>query len=409
MFDSKQIEVIKTALLECDRCETLKLVGDVPIKYQFSKEFEENAEELKRRVAFRMKVTIKRVLIAAAIVVLVLIATVAMVAGQEGMKVIRFGNNIDRTGGRFITDLPYPDKNERVLDISALMIEADLPIPDGYECSYFDPYHSSYSIMYGKDSESAEYGHTSLNINIYEVYPDAHIKIEHNGEMLVLETGDLNVYHYGNEYMTKGDNYVARISTNDRDIDDSQILEIFDAIDKMLHAPMRTEEEIREEAMTEPNPEVHTGWTEMNDIDKYNLDFSKIKYRWLTVPEGYDLIKVEGYVRAKYQKTVDNGWDIVGDMIIEMVDLTTDPYIHTLYENSGDPITVGDVTLYRKTVAYVDDYYDTVVEYVYSNDEYAVVFTLRGYSPYGEEALPSPEELSLIVEDISKYDISTKD
>ncbi len=406
MFDQKQFEVIRQALAECDRCETLKLAGDVPVKYQFTKEFEEKAEGLKRRVAFRMKVTIKRILIAAVIVVLALAATVAIVAGQDGMKVIHFGNNIDRTGGGFITDLPYPNKNERVLDIGAMIIEADLPIPEGYECTYFNPYRSSYSIDYGKDSESVAYGHASLGINIYEVYPDAHIKIEHNGEMLVLETDNgLKVYHYEYVYMTKGDNYVTNIRANDPDIDDSQILEIFDAIDDMLHAPMRTEEEIREEAMFEPNPKVHTGWTEMNDIENYNLDFSDIRYRLLPVPEGYDLVKVEGYVRAKYQKGAEDGWSLISELIIEMVDLTVDPYIHTLYENSGDPITVGDVTLNCKSVPY----YGAAVEYVYVSEKYAIVFTAMTSPQYGKEELPTAEELAAIVKAINRYDITTKD
>lgn len=411
MFDSRQTDIIRQALIECDRCETLALTG-VPIEHQFTEEFEKKAEALKRRVALKMKATLKRLLIAAVIVVLILATTVAIVAGQDGMKAVQFGNSIDRTEREIITDLPFPNKNERVLDISALMIEADLPIPKGYECTYFDPYNSSYTIMYYKESESAAYGMAHLNINIYEVYPDSHIKIEHNGEMLVLETGDLNVYHYDTEYMTKGDNYVARISTNDRDLDDSQVLEIFDAIDKMLHAPMRTEEEIRAESKYEPNPEVHTGWTEMSDIADYNLDFSRIEYKWLPVPEGYDLKKVEGHVRATYQKSTENGWGMISEMIIEMIDLTTDPYIHSLYENNGDPITVGDITLnYRaagSAAGFVDDRYSAVAEYVYVTEEYAVVFTLRISSQYSEEELPSPEELALIVEEISKCNIAKK-
>lgn len=408
MFDAKQIEVIKLALTEADNRETLALAGAEKVTYEFTKEFEEKAEVLKRRVVFRMKLTLKRLLIAAVIVVLMLIATVAIVANRDGMKVIHFGNNINRTGGNTITDLPYPNKNERTLDISALMIEADLPIPEGYECSYFDPYHSSYSIMYGKDSESAAYGYASLNINIYEVYPESHIMLEHDGEMLVLETDNLKIYHYDTEYMTKGDNYVTRISTNDRDIDDSQILAIFDAIDEMLHAPMRTEEEIRAEALFEPNPMMHTGWTDMANIDEYNLDFSDIRYKWLPVPEGYDIKKVEAYVRATYEKFDESGFLSVADLIIEMVDLTIDPYIHTLYENSGEPVNVGDITLYRKAAGYVDDHYGATAEYVYVAEKYAIVLTARTSPQYGEEELPTAEELALIVEDINKYDFPVK-
>ena len=150
VFNAKQTQIIKRTLAEYDDRESAMLVGDEQVKYEFTNHFEEQAEALKKRVLMGVKVSVKKVILLAAAVVLVLSVTVAMVAGND-MYVIRFGNDINYNEYSEIDDaekadyfdvyLRIPSTNEKTLDIPAMIIEADLPIPEGYKCSMFDPLH----------------------------------------------------------------------------------------------------------------------------------------------------------------------------------------------------------------------------------------------------------------------------
>ncbi len=403
MFNKKQTEIVKEALFELDSFETKKIIENQPISFEFSREFEERADDLKRRVSAGIKSGVKRILVACIAAVIAITAAVGIIAGSDGMKTIRFGNNIDLSGGRMITDLPYPVGDEKTLDIGAMIIEAELPVPEGFECTYFDPYGNGYSIYY---SDSAN-GYKSLSINIVEVYPESNIKFEHNGEMKSFETPNgLTVYNYDGNYMMKGYNYLATIWGKKNDFETEDALAIFDAIDKMLSAPVRTFEEIYEESLSEPNPMMRDGWVETSGVLDYNLDFSTLKYQWLSVPEGYKLCKVQGYARATYQKNIDGIY--ASDLIIEMVDLTVDPYIHSLYENTGEPIEAGGIKLYKKSVPFTDDHYGAVAEYVYVDETYAVIFTLRTTPKFDGEILPSAEEIAIIADEINNYTFSEK-
>ncbi len=446
MFDSKQTDIIRQVLLECDRFETLALVGNVPQEYQFTQEFEEKAEALKRRVTLKMKATLKRLLIAAVIVVLVLAATVAMVAGIDDSHIVLWGNAVQEymQEKSEITDheelsteifaQSRPAGDRKTLDIPALMIEYDLPIPEGYTVNAFNPGTNGYSIWYTKDhpedeSEDADYWHISMHINIYEIFENTNIRFTHYGEMNSMEFGDLVMYYYessqtaegsdfhsdSTHYMVKGDKYVAKISTSvhtqyTHDIGrkdmptPEEIAKIFASIDEMLHAPMRPIEEI----IAEPEPSENmmlSGTLGIEGKPETNVDFSSIKYRYLPVPEGYSLTNNNGGIIVKYQKHEKqvNGYGILAtDLILEMVDLTVDPYIHTLYENCGDPVIVGDITLYNRPVTFIDYHVGVAQEYVYTSEKYAIVFTLQTSPQYGEEMLPTAEELAKIVEEINK-------
>lgn len=405
MFDEKQTAIIKQALQEYDELEAKALVGDEEVKYEFTNHFEEQAEAIKKRMLIRVKVSVKKVLLIAAAVVLVLSVTVAMVAGND-MHVIRFGNNIEINEGGGPADPMYLTPGimgDGVLDIPAMIIEADLPIPEGYKCSYFDPLSkSSYDIHFIRQSEKAIYRYAYLDINIYEIYENTGVRLDHNGEMLVLEMGDLKVYHYGKEYLLKASNYACHISCNDPDVTDDQILAIFESIDNMMNAPMRTEEEIRAEIANEPSTAVHTGQSELSDWDEYNLDFGVIEYRLLELPEGYKLTKNTVNVATKYQKYDENRqW--MSTMEIEMIDLTVDPYIASLYEDPGTAHEFEDITVYSRAVGYMEDYLSAAVEYVFVDEHYAAIFHCEASGWIEDATVPTPEEIADIARQIREY------
>lgn len=412
MFDAKQTEIIKRALAEYDDRESAALVGDEEIKYQFTNHFEEQAEALKKRVLMGVKVSVKRVLLLAAAVVLVLSVTVAMVAGND-MHVIRFGNNIDydeysntedpeERNDLFLTYATPGIFGDGVLDIPAMIIESELPIPEGYKCSMFDPLRkSSYDIYFSKDSEKVAYRHASLTIHIYEIYENTGVRLDHNGEMLQLQIGDLKVYHYDKFYLLKASNYVCHISCNDPDVTDDQILAIFKSIDNMMNAPMRTEEEIRAEIADEPSIAVHTGQSELSDWDEYKLDFSVIEYRMLDLPEGYKLTKNTVNVATKYEKSL--GPFGTARFEIEMIDLTVDPYIASLYENPGMAHEFEDITVYSRAVQHMEDYLDEAIEYVFVDEHYAAIFRCEAYSSTGDATVITPEEAADIARQIKEY------
>lgn len=405
MFDEKQTAIIKQALQEYDELEAKALVGDEEVKYEFTNHFEEQAEAIKKRMLIRVKVSVKKVLLIAAAVVLVLSVTVAMVAGND-MHVIRFGNNIEINEGGGPADPMYLTPGvmgDGVLDIPAMIIEADLPIPEGYKCSYFDPLSkSSYDIHFIRQSEKAIYRYAYLDINIYEIYENTGVRLDHNGEMLVLEMGDLKVYHYDKFYLLKASNYACHISCNDPDVTDDQILAIFESIDDMMNAPMRTEEEIRAEIANEPSTAVHTGQSELSDWDEYNLDFGVIEYRLLELPEGYRLTKNTANVATKYQKYDENRqW--MSTMEIEMIDLTVDPYIASLYEDPGTAHEFEDITVYSRAAGYMEDYLSAAVEYVFVDEHYAAIFHCEAYSSNGDATVITPEEVADIARQIREY------
>lgn len=405
MFDEKQTAIIKQALQEYDELEAKALVGDEEVKYEFTNHFEEQAEAIKKRMLIRVKVSVKKVLLIAAAVVLVLSVTVAMVAGND-MHVIRFGNNIEINEGGGPADPMYLTPGimgDGVLDIPAMIIEADLPIPEGYKCSYFDPLSkSSYDIHFIRQSEKAIYRYAYLGINIYEIYENTGVRLDHNGEMLVLEMGDLKVYHYDKFYLLKASNYACHISCNDPDVTDDQILAIFESIDDMMNAPMRTEEEIRAEIANEPSTAVHTGQSELSDWDEYNLDFGVIEYRLLELPEGYKLTKNTVNVATKYQKYDENRqW--MSTMEIEMIDLTVDPYIASLYEDPGTAHEFEDITVYSRAVGYMEDYLSAAVEYVFVDEHYAAIFHCEASGWIEDATVPTPEEVADIARQIREY------
>lgn len=405
MFDEKQTAIIKQALQEYDELEAKALVGDEEVKYEFTNHFEEQAEAIKKRMLIRVKVSVKKVLLIAAAVVLVLSVTVAMVAGND-MHVIRFGNNIEINEGGGPADPMYMTPGimgDGVLDIPAMIIEADLPIPEGYKCSYFDPLSkSSYDIHFIRQSEKAIYRYAYLDINIYEIYENTGVRLDHNGEMLVLEMGDLKVYHYDKFYLLKASNYACHISCNDPDVTDDQILAIFESIDNMMNAPMRTEEEIRAEIANEPSTAVHTGQSELSDWDEYNLDFGAIEYRLLELPEGYKLTKNTVNVATKYQKYDENRqW--MSTMEIEMIDLTVDPYIASLYEDPGTAHEFEDITVYSRAVGYMEDYLSAAVEYVFVDEHYAAIFHCEASGWIEDATVITPEEVADIARQIREY------
>lgn len=412
MFDAKQTAIIKRALAEYDELEAKALVGDEQVKYQFTNHFEEQAEALKKRVLMGVKVSVKRVLLLAAAVVLVLSVTVAMVAGSD-MHVIRFGNDVnydeytttedpEERNNLFLTYATPGIMGDGVLDIPAMIIEADLPIPEGYKCSIFDPLHSTtYSIHFSKDSEKVAYRHASLDIHMYEIYENTGVRLDHDGEMLQLEMGDLKVYHYDKFYLLKANNYVCHISCNDPDVTDDQILAIFESIDNMMNAPMRSEEEIRAEIANEPSTAVHTGQSELSDWDEYNLDFGVIEYRLLELPEGYKLTKNTVNVATKYEKSL---WPFgVARFEIEMIDLTVDPYISSLYENPGMAHEFDDITIYSRAVQHMEDYLDEAIEYVFVDEHYAAIFRCEAYDTTTDATVITPEEVADIARQIREY------
>lgn len=411
MFNAKQTEIIKRALAEYDDRESAILVGDEQVKYEFTNHFKEQAEALKKRVLMGVKVSVKKMILLVAAVVLVLSVTVAMVAGND-MHVIRFGNDINYNEYSEIDDaekadyfdvyLRIPSTNEKTLDIPAMIIEADLPIPDGYKCSMFDPLHSiTYSIHFSKDSEKVAYRHASLTIHIYEIYENTGVRLDHDGEMLQLEMGDLKVYHYDKEYLLKAKNYVCRISCNDPDVTDDQILAIFESIDNMMNAPMRSDEEIKAEYSKEPSIAVRTGWSELYDWEEYNLDFGVIEYRLLELPEGYKLTQNAMNIISKYSKSLEPFG--TAEFEIEMIDLTVDPYIASLYENPGMAHKFEDITIYSRGAGYMEDYLDEVMEYVFVDEHYAAIFRCKAYSSTGDATVITPEEVSEIARQIKEY------
>lgn len=406
MFDAKQTAIIKRALAEYDELEAKALVGDEQVKYQFTNRFEEQAEAIRKRVFISVKRSAKRVLLIAAVLVLMLSVTVAMFAGDKDMHVIRFGNDIEINEGGGPADPMYMTPGvmgDGKLDIPAMIIEADLPIPEGYECNYFDPLRkSSYNISFSKDSEKAAYRYASIHINIYEIYENTGVRLDHDGDMLVLEMGDLKVYHYDKFYLLKASNYACHISCNDPDMTDDQILAIFESINNMMTAPMRSEEEIRAEMEEEPSIAVHTGQSEISDWDEYNLDFSVIKYRALDLPEGYKLTKNTMNIATKYQKLYENRlW--MSTMEIEMIDLTVDPYIASLYENPGMAHEFEDITVYSRPAGYMQEYLSAAVEYVFVDDRYAVVFYCEASGWIEGATVPTPEEIADLARQIRGY------
>lgn len=412
MFDTKQTEIIKRALAEYDDRESAMLVGDEQVKYEFTNHFEEQAEALKKRVLMGVKVSVKKVLLLAAAVVLVLSVTVAMVAGND-MHVIRFGNNInydeyadaedpEERNDLFLTYATPGIFGDGELDIPAMIIEADLPIPEGYKCSMFDPLRkSSYNIYFSKDSEKVAYRDASLTIHIYEIYENTGVRLDHDGDMLVLEMGDLKVYHYSKFYLLKASNYACHISCNDPDVTDDQILAIFESINNMMTAPMRTEEEIKAEYAKEPSIAVRTGWSELYDWEGYNLDFSAIEYRLLELPEGYMLTQNAMNIISKYSKSLEPFG--AARFEIEMIDLTVDPYIASLYENPGMAHEFEDITIYSRGVGYMEDYLDEAMEYVFVDEHYAAIFRCEAYSSTGDATVITPEEASDIARQIREY------
>lgn len=411
MFNAKQTEIIKRALAEYDDRESAILVGDEQVKYEFTNHFKEQAEALKKRVLMGVKVSVKKMILLAAAVVLVLSVTVAMVAGND-MHVIRFGNDINYNEYSEIDDaekadyfdvyLRIPSTNEKTLDIPAMIIEADLPIPEGYKCSMFDPLHSiTYSIHFSKDSEKGAYRHALLTIHIYEIYENTGVRLDHDGDMLQFEMGDLKVYHYDKFYLLKANNYVCHISCNDPDVTDDQILAIFESIDNMMNAPMRSEEEIKAEYAKEPSIAVRTGWSELYDWEGYNLDFGVIEYRLLELPEGYKLTQNAMNIISKYSKSLEPFG--TAEFEIEMIDLTVDPYIASLYENPGMAHKFEDITIYSRGAGYMEDYLDEVMEYVFVDEHYAAIFRCEAYSSSGDATVITPEEASDIARQIREY------
>ncbi len=412
MFNAKQTEIIKRALAEYDDRESAMLVGDEQVKYEFTNHFEEQAEALKKRVLMGVKVSVKKVILLAAAVVLVLSVTVAMVAGND-MHVIRFGNDInyneysetddsEKRSDLFLTYATPGIFGDGVLDIPAMIIEADLPIPEGYECNYFDPLRkSSYDISYSKQSEKVAYRHASLDIHIYEIYENTGVRLDHNGDMLQLEMGDLKVYHYDKFYLLKASNYACHISCNDPDVTDDQILAIFESINNMMNAPMRSEEEIKAEYAKEPSIAVRTGWSELYDWEGYNLDFGVIEYRLLELPEGYKLTQNAMNIISKYSKSLEPFG--TARFEIEMIDLTVDPYIASLYENPGMAHEFEDITIYSRGAGYMEDYLDEAMEYVFVDEHYAAIFRCEAYSSTGDATVITPEEASDIARQIKEY------
>lgn len=404
VFNAKQTEIIKRALAEYDDRESAMLVGDEQVKYEFTNHFEEQAEALKKRVLMGVKVSVKKVILLAAAVVLVLSVTVAMVAGND-MHIIRFGNDIEVNKGGGPANPMYLTPGvmgDGVLDIPAMIIEADLPIPEGYECNYFDPLRkSSYDISYSKQSEKAAYRHASLDIHIYEIYENTGVRLDHDGDMLMLEMGDLKVYHYDKFYLLKASNYVCHISCNDPDVTDDQILAIFESINNMMNAPMRSEEEIKAEYAKEPSIAVRTGWSELYDWEGYNLDFGVIEYRLLELPEGYKLTQNAMNIISKYSKSLEPFG--TARFEIEMIDLTVDPYIASLYENPGMAHEFEDITVYSRAAGYMEDYLDEAMEYVFVDEHYAAIFRCEAYSSTGDATVITPEEASDIARQIREY------
>lgn len=217
MFSEKQMQIIKQVLTQCDNHETLALVGDTPIKYQFTKEFEEKADALKRRVIFNMTVTLKRLLIAAAIIILALTTTLVLAAWPRDSELaIRFGNAVTEYGTRIAS---YPDT---ALDCLVIDYE-NLPVPEGYLYRGDSYNHASYQ----KQFEDGTWG-PSISVAWFEIFDDSYVLIEHDGNMERIEVGDTTVYYYSetwvddsiglvierNRYLVKGEKYITYIITD---------------------------------------------------------------------------------------------------------------------------------------------------------------------------------------------------
>ncbi len=425
MFSEKELQIIKQILSECDNQETLALVESAPTKHQFTKEFEEKADALKRRVRLRMKTTVKSILIAAVIACLILAASVAIIAGIDDSHIVLFGNDISEymtseIARKELALRVMPAGDKKTLDIPALMIEYDLTAPEGYYISSFNPSQQNYSLWFTKsESDNERYWHMGIHINIYEIFEDTNIKFVHDGVMNSMEFGDHIMYYYDDSqtaegsdfhsdsthYIVKGDKYVANISTsvhtqNAPDIGredmptPEEIVKLFEAIDKMLHAPMRSFEEI----YAEPEPSESTMLSGMLGLDgrpQTSIDFSKIKYRYLPVPEDYELSKNNGGIIITYKKKYD--YPTEGPkLIIEMIDKSTDPYVGTPHV-SDEEIDVSGITLYYHTEPIIYDGTQMNV-YLYTCDTYAIKIKAVTSLQHGADELPTHEEIATIVQ-----------
>ena len=185
MFSEKELQIIKQILSECDNQETLALVESAPTKHQFTKEFEEKADALKRRVRLNMIVTLKRLLIAAVIVILALTTTLVMAAWPRDPELaIHFGNAVTEHGTRIAS---YPGTES---DLLAIDYES-LPVPDGYLYQGDNYNHASYQ----KRFEDGTFG-PSISVASYEIFDDSYVLIEHDGEMGCTEVGNIIIYYY---------------------------------------------------------------------------------------------------------------------------------------------------------------------------------------------------------------------
>ncbi len=443
MFSEEQIQVIKLALTECDSLETKALIGDVPLKYQFTQEFEEKAEALKRRVTLRMKTTVKSILIAAIIACLILAASVAIMAGVDDSYIVLFGNNtqeymtsdsaqkelplhIRPAGDEKTLDIPtlmieydLPAGDEKTLDIPALMIEYDLPAPEGYVITSFNPSQSNYSLWFSKNkSDDAGYWHMGIKVNIYEIFEDTNVKFVHNGVMNSMEFGDHIMYYYDDSqtaegsdfhsdsthYIVKGDKYVANISTSVHTYHTDEvgpedmpkpeeIAKIFEAIDEMLHAPMRSFEEI----VAEPEPSessMLSGTLGLDGKPETAIDFSKIKYRYLPVPEDYVLKRNNGGIIITYQKQYD--YPTVGPTLkIEMIDKSLDPYAG-MPSVAAQELNVLGITMHYHTEPIIYDGTQMKV-YLYNCDTYAIKVQAITSVQHGADELPTHEEIATVI------------
>ncbi|MBQ8624089.1 MAG: hypothetical protein IJ424_06960 [Oscillospiraceae bacterium] len=233
----------------------------------------------------------KKVIIIAAVVALVLAATLTAVSvNYDRARQISFGNSqwwedvdafvVDPETGEewlkpeYIFTMP---KENMIFDFPAIIDKDKLPIPEGYELSHEDirtleeapPYHTSWVVYHYTDINSYkdENGTTMvegkwLSVTVEELYEDTEVSIEHDGEMFRTKVGDVDLYYYSEEriptdlgfehdvqettYLAVGEKYRILITASVYDTncevydwDDLPTLEeisaIIEAIDNMIY------------------------------------------------------------------------------------------------------------------------------------------------------------------------------
>lgn len=219
---------------------------------------------------------VKKVVIIAAALTLVLAATLVTVAtakfnffyeipfGNQTLSI--FGYDPETGESEVIAVGKLPDE-KFIFDLPALIDTDKLPIPEGFKPSviheigdngelviaeprYFkhtvNLHYSGTFTEIDKNGEECIYG-KNLYIHIDERYKNTRITVMHDGEMNVVQLGDFEVYYYYDEdmdtinYATLGKKYSIRIENISHNMNENGILTldeisaILEAIDSMIY------------------------------------------------------------------------------------------------------------------------------------------------------------------------------